>query len=49
MSKGTLDIILITFFCGIIIRFKLDWYVDPHTETQYKERKEVLGTQKLDL
>ena len=29
MSKGTLDIILITFFCGIIIRFKLDWYVEP--------------------
>ena len=33
-SKETLDIILIIFFRRIIIRFQLDWYVDPHTETQ---------------
>ena len=33
-SKETLDIILIIFFYKIIILLKLDWYVDPHTETQ---------------
>ena len=34
-SKDFLDITLIIFFCRIIIQFKLDWYVDSHTETQY--------------
>ena len=34
-SKETLDIILIILFGRKIIRFKLDWYVEPNTEAQY--------------